>query len=77
MVRHLYRAYPRIYGPTYPGDLNNMLYKAHDGSEILAHPNVIVHLLLAKFGPHWDVLQARCIHLFLSSSLEDNTVIAE
>ena len=40
--RHLYRAYAGIYGPTYPGDLNDMHLREHRGSEILAHPNFIV-----------------------------------
>ena len=48
--RHLYRAYSGIYGPAYIGYFKDTHHRAHSGSEILAHPNVIVHLLLAKSG---------------------------
>ena len=53
-----------------------MHHRAHSDSEILPHPNFIVPMLLAKFGPHRDALQ----DAFTEScppSLEDNAVIAE
>ena len=74
--RHLYRAYSGPDGPAYPGDLSDMHHRAHSDSEILTHPNFIVPMLLAKFGPHRDALQ----DAFTEScppSLEDNAVIAE
>jgi hypothetical protein len=53
-----------------------MHLRAHRGSEILAHPNFIVPMLLAKFGPHRDALQDALIRS-CHPSLEDNAVIAE
>jgi len=53
-----------------------MHHRAHSGSEILTHPNFIVPMLLAKFGPHLDALQ----DAFTESccpSLEDDAVISE
>ena len=74
--RQLYRAYSGPDGPAYLGDLNDMHHRAHSGSEILTHPNVIVPMLLAKFGPHRDALQDAFIES-CRPSLEDNAVIAE
>ena len=53
-----------------------MHLRAHSGSEILAHPNFKVPMLLAKFGPHRDALQYAFTHS-CRPSLENNAVIAE
>ena len=60
--RHLYSAYSGIDGPAYPGNLNDMHHKPHSGSEILAHPNFIAPMMLAKFRPHWDALHYALTH---------------
>lgn len=51
----LYLAYsiPEV---AYPGDLCDMDQRAMQGSSILAHPNFIVPMMLAKFGPHREAL---------------------
>ena len=53
-----------------------MHHRAHSGTKILAHPNFVGSMLLAKFGPHWDALQYAFTHS-CRPSLEDNAVIAE
>ena len=74
--RHLNSAYSIIDGPTYLGDLYDMHHKAGSGSAILAHPNFIVPMSLAKFRPHRDTLQYAIAHS-CHPLLEDNAVIAE
>ena len=54
--QHLYMAYSKPEGVAYPGDLDDMGQRASQGSRILQHPNFIVPMLLAKFGPHRDAL---------------------
>ena len=53
-----------------------MHHRAHSGSEILTHPNFIVPMLLAKFGPHRDALQDAFTET-CCPSLEDDAVISE
>ena len=52
----LYAAYSKPDEVAYPGDLCDMHARALRKSRILAHPNFIVPMLLAKFGPHRDAL---------------------
>ena len=67
--QHLYKAYATPEGVAYPGDLCDMHRRAEQGSLILAHPNFIVPMVLAKFGPHRDALH----DAFLSTpKLEDD-----
>ena len=54
--RRLYNAYSTSQKVAYPGDLNDMGARALRRSRILAHPNFIILMLFAKFGPHRDVL---------------------
>ena len=54
--QHLYMAYSKPEEVAYPGDLDDMGERASQDSRILGHPNFIVPMLLAKFGPHRDAL---------------------
>ena len=54
--QHLYVAYSGPDETAYPGDLEDMSKRASQGSAILAHPNFIIPMMLAKFGPHRDAL---------------------
>ena len=44
------------YGDAYPGDLCDLIHRASQRSEIMAHANFVVPMMLAKFGPHRDAL---------------------
>ena len=57
----LYTAYS-IPEAAYPGDLCDMDLRATQGSSILAHPNPIVPMMLAKFGPHREALNDAFLH---------------
>ena len=51
--------YPAFADPkevAYPGDVADMHRGASQGSLILAHPNFIIPMMLANFGPHRDAL---------------------
>ena len=54
--QHLYQAFADPEEVAYPGDLADMDRRASQGSLILAHPNFIIPMMLAKFGPHRDAL---------------------
>ena len=54
--QELYAAYSDADKVSYPGDLCDMHDRAAQGSCILEHPNFIVMMMLAKFGPHRDAL---------------------
>ena len=58
----LYAAYSRPDEVAYPCDLCDMHARASRKSPILAHPNFIVLMLLAKFGPHRDALSHAFLH---------------
>ena len=58
----LYAAYSKPDEVAYPGDLCDMHARALRKSCILAHPNFIVPMLLAKFGPHRDALHHAFLH---------------
>ena len=55
--QHLYQAFTDPRGVAYPGDLADMHRRASQGSLILAHPNFIIPMMLAKFGPHRECLE--------------------
>ena len=54
--QHLYQAFADPKEVAYPGDVADMHRRASQGSLILAHPNFIIPMMLAKFGPHRDAL---------------------
>ena len=54
--QHLYQAFTDLEEVAYPGDMADMDRRASQGSLILAHPNFIIPMMLAKFGPHRDAL---------------------
>ena len=54
--QHLYQAYADPKVVAYPGDLVDMTCRASQDSRILAHPNFIIPMILAKFGPHRTAL---------------------
>ena len=52
----LYLAFSNPAEMAYPGDVVDMDIRALQGSLILEHPNFIVPMMLAKYGPHRDAL---------------------
>ena len=54
--RTLYLAYSEPGPIAYPGDLVDMMRRATHKPPIMSHPNFIVPMLLAKYGPHRDAL---------------------
>ena len=49
--QYLYKAYSQPGEVAYPGDMVDMGMRAVQGSDIMKHPNFIVPMMLAKFGP--------------------------
>ena len=64
----LYQAFADHEEMAYPGDMADLHRRASQGSLILAHPNFIIPMMLAKFGPHRDALA----HAFQKVPKPDN-----